>query len=289
MTGAITFAEIDGLTGYSCGIFDVACPECGPARKSSANRKRKTLRIWRKEPEYATFDCERCGVKGWARSDGASVRAPHPHRIRPVPVLAEAQSEKDRVRSALAIWDEAVDPTRTVVETYLASRGLQAGEAAVPTIRFHPALRCEGAIVPAMVALFRDIATDAPCGIHRTFLDGEGRKIDRRMLGRTKDAAIKLDAEETVTEGIGIAKGIETSLAVIGMGWRPVWALGSANAIARFPVLAGLESLTIFADHDDVGIKAARTCGRRWADAGLDARVLRPPAAGADWNDMRAA
>jgi len=203
-----------------------------------------------------------------------------------MPVLAEAQSEKDRVRSALAIWDEAVDPTGTVVETYLAGRGLHVGEAAVEAIRFHPALRYEGATVSAMVALFRDIATDSPCGIHRTFIDGQGRKIDRRMLGRTKDAAIKLNADETVTNRIGIAEGIETSLAVMGMGWRPVWALGSANAIARFPALAGVESLTIFADHDDVGIKAARTCGRRWADAGLDARVLRPPAVGADWNDV---
>ena len=289
MTAAVSFAEIERLTGFQLGIFDCPCPACGPDRASPANRKRKVLRIWRKEPGFATFACQRCGLDGWARPDGASVAASHAHRIPLEPINAEAESEKDRVRAALTIWAEAVDPVGSIVETYLASRGLQASDVAGQAIQFHPALRYEGEIVPGMVALFRDITTDVPCGIHRTFLDGQGRKIDRRMLGRTKDAAIKLDADETVTEGIGIAEGIETALAVIGMGWRPVWALGSANAIARFPVLPGVESLTIFADHDDVGIKAARACGRRWADAGLDARVLRPPAIGADWNDMRAA
>jgi len=289
MTDAITFDAIERLTRFQLGIFDCPCPTCGPDRASPVNRKRKVLRIWRKEPDYATFVCQRCGLEGWARSDSSSLRAPHPPRDPPAHVPAEAELEKERVRSALSIWDEAGDPSGTIVETYLASRGLHAGAAAVHAIRFHPALRYEGATVPAMVALFRDIATDAPCGIHRTFLDGQARKIDRRMLGRTKDAAIKLDADETVTQGIGIAEGIETALAVIGMGWRPVWALGSAGAMARFPVLLTVMSLTLFADHDDAGVKAARTCGRRWADAGLDARVLRPPAVGADWNDARVA
>jgi hypothetical protein len=35
-----------------------------------------------------------------------------------------------------------------------------------------------------MVALFRDIRTNEPCAIHRTFLHGAGRKLDRKMLGR---------------------------------------------------------------------------------------------------------
>jgi len=81
------------------------------------------------------------------------------------------------------------------------------------------------------VALFRDIVTNEPCGIHRTFLDSAGRKLGRKMLGRAGGAAIKLDADEDVTLGLHIGEGIETGIAAQLAGFRPVWALGSANAI----------------------------------------------------------
>jgi hypothetical protein len=154
-------------------------------------------------------------------------------------------------------------------------------------IRFHPALRYEGATMAGILSLFRDNATDSPCGIHRTFLDQRGRKADRRMLGRVKGAAVKLDADTTVTTGIAITEGLETALAIISSGWHPVWAVGSAGGIEHFPVLGGIEAITIFADHDEVGMRAARICARRWADAGIEARILAPPALGSDWNDVR--
>ena len=81
-----------------------------------------------------------------------------------------------------------------------------------------------------MVALFRDIVTNEPCGIHRTFLDIAGRKLGRKMLGGAGGAAIKLDADEDVTLGSFIGEGVETCLAASLGSFRPVWALGSANA-----------------------------------------------------------
>jgi hypothetical protein len=86
---------------------------------------------------------------------------------------------------------------------------------------------------------------------------------------------------------LGLAEGVESALAVIGTGWAPIWAMGSAGAMARFPVLPGIEALTIFADTDEVGLKAARTVGQRWANAGREALVLKPPVVGADFNDLR--
>ena len=74
----------------------------------------------------------------------------------------------------------------------------------------------------AMLALFRDIASQEPCGIHRTFLDSDGRKLDRKMLGRGKSAAIKIDANENVTHGLHIGEGVETCLAAHLAGFRPV-------------------------------------------------------------------
>jgi putative DNA primase/helicase len=55
--------------------------------------------------------------------------------------------------------------------------------------------------------------------------------------------------------------------------------------MANFPVLAGIECLSIFADHDDAGQRAAKQCAQRWADGGRYARIVTPKIAGCDWND----
>ena len=46
----------------------------------------------------------------------------------------------------------------------------------------------------------------------------------------------------------------------------------SAGAMAKFPVMAGIEALTIFPDNDDngVGMRAATTCADRWVAAGRE-------------------
>ena len=145
----------------------------------------------------------------------------------------------NRSAFALQLWNEARDPRGTIVTDYLASRSLTVPDDVADVIRFHPKVKFDGKPVGAMVALFRDIRTNEPCGIHRTFLDGAGCKLDRRMLGRAKGAAIKLDADENVTLGLHLGEGFETCLAAHLAGFRPVWALGSASGIAAFPVCPG--------------------------------------------------
>jgi putative DNA primase/helicase len=95
---------------------------------------------------------------------------------------------------------------------------------------------------------------------------------------------VRLAPDEEVGHGLGLAEGIETALAVAqGFGWRPVWAATSAGAVRTFPVLPGIECLTVFADADDPGIEAARASCRKWAAAGREAVLLAPP--DGDWND----
>jgi putative DNA primase/helicase len=193
-----------------------------------------------------------------------------------------------RLALALRIWNEAHDPRRTVVANYLASRGLTlTGDVAADVIRFHPKLKLDDTPTGAMVALFRDVTTNEPCGIHRTFLDSVGRKLERRMLGRAKHAAIKLDADENVTLGLTIGEGVETGLAARLAGFRPVWVLGSSGAIAAFPVLPGLEAITALGEVGDGGAnhRAAQACAARWMDAGQEAFVV-SPCVGRDLNDV---
>lgn len=218
---------------------------------------------------------------GWARAWlGGSVVAPS----RPPKPPPSARCKPGTIDLARTIWNEAQPAAGTLAEVYLRSRGLSLPPDA--PLRYHPACPRGAERLPAMVALMTDPATGGKCGTHRTFLrpDG-GAKADgvaKQMLGTA--GIVRLCPDTDVLFGLGLAEGIETSLAVMQRtGWRPVWAATSAGAIARFPVLPGLEAITCFADADAPGMTAARACCTRWSDAGREARILAPPAG--DWDD----
>jgi hypothetical protein len=206
-----------------------------------------------------------------------------------IPIPAQSNNEVGNRHRALAIWNEARDPRGTIVDHYLTVvRGLRLpDEIAGDVIRFHQALFFEGAHVAGMVALFRDIRTNEPCGIHRVFLDSEGRKLKRMMLGPAGGAAIKLDADENVTLGLTIGEGIETCIAGWLEGFRPLWALGSANAIGAFPVMAGIEAITVLGETGDGGknVNEMQKCVDRWIGAGKEALGVMP-VAGDDLNTV---
>lgn len=208
-------------------------------------------------------------------------------RPRPIEVKPSRTADETGQRLALRIWNESASIRGTLAEAYLASRGLDVDERAEAALRFNPSLRFGQETVPGMVALFRDLKTDEPCGIHRVFLSREGAKLDRWMLGRIKGAAVKLDPDEEVTLGLVVGEGIESCLAARTLGYRPCWALGSAGAIASMPVLGGIEALTIVGEINDHGAneKAARECGKRWAAAGCEVKWLEP-FGGDDANDV---
>src|SRR5262249_45381553 len=96
-----------------------------------------------------------------------------------------------------------------------------------------------------------------------------------------------------VEYGLHIGEGIETTLAAMALGFRSAWALGSAGAIRAFPVLSGIDALTIIVDHDNpdrngrqAGHEAARECAERWMTAGREVRSVIPRRLGADMADL---
>jgi hypothetical protein len=93
-----------------------------------------------------------------------------------------------------------------------------------------------------------------------------------------------LDPFDSVTTGLFISEGIESGLAARQIGLRPAWALGSAGALGRFPVLAGIETLSILREHDAANEKAANACAERWLAAGREVRDV-TPVHGKDIND----
>jgi Toprim domain len=197
---------------------------------------------------------------------------------------------RDAGSSPVRLFHEAISAKGTIVEKhYLASRQLALPDQHEEVLRFHP--NCPfgpGTRHPCMIALYRDIRTNEPKAIHRTALTPGGEKIDRMTLGPKAGCAIKLSADEDVAEGLTIAEGIETALAGMTLNFRPAWAVGDAGEMGKFPVLSGIECLTILVDNDTSGTGQARAleCSKRWTGKGREVFRVVPTAVGQDMADI---
>jgi hypothetical protein len=271
-----------------------ACPHCGGHDRFSINIKKQV------------FNCRSCSRGGDVLDlvqylDGADFKAAiatlagdERKPIAPVKPVVHREKEDDREKTerALRIWREASEVNGTLAEQYLRRRGLE-----LPgddeALRYFSPCPFGDTRYPALVALFRDIRTDEPRAIHRIALAPGGMLIAKRMLGRVGGCAIKLDGNESVEGGLTIGEGIETCLAARMRGLKPCWALGSAGAIKQFPVLNGIEALTILVDNDppdrngrQAGQEAARECSQRWISAGCEIRRVIPRRTGQDMADL---
>ena len=91
-----------------------------------------------------------------------------------------------------------------------------------------------------------------------------------------------------------IGEGLETVAAAAtrvehrGTLLQPAWALIDSANLSGFPILAGIEALTVLVDHDanGVGQAAAASCAKRWSAAGRNVIRLTPDALGTDFNDL---
>ena len=195
-----------------------------------------------------------------------------------------------RTARALDIWHEAVDIEGTVAVRYLATRKLPLPQGVSGRVlRFHP--NCpfgRGRRSPALVALYTSIRDNVPKAIHRTALTPNGHKLGRMVLGPKAGCAIKLTADEAVTDGLAIGEGLETTLAGMALGFTPAWAVGDARSIGSLPVLSGIEALTVFVDADEseTGQQRARECSARWTAAGREVLRIVPTHIGEDLADI---
>jgi hypothetical protein len=212
--------------------------------------------------------------------------------VKPSVNHVKESDDKEKTQRALGIWNEASEVNDTLAEQYLRRRGLE-----LPNddhaLRFYSPCPFADTTYPALIGLFRDVLTDEPKAIHRIALGPGGILIAKRMLGRVAGCAVKLDADENVELSLSIGEGIETMIAARMRGLRPAWAVGSAGALKNFPVLNGVEALTIIVDHDlpdrngrQAGQEAALECSQRWTAAGREVRRVVPRRQGADMADL---
>jgi putative DNA primase/helicase len=256
------------------GTYRVRCPNCNRGRRDDA------LAITVKADGRIVYFCHRCNLCGW---DGDGEHRP---AAPPSCYTEQRQILSDYGRE---LW-EAACPIAGEARAYLESR-----HCVLPPANGH--LRwCErlrhpcGHIGPALVALVTDAVTGASMSLHRTWITASGRKAaiesPRLLLAahRKTGGVIRLWPDKDVTCRLGVAEGIETALAA-AHGFTPIWAAIDAGNLGALPLLPAIESLTIFADHDDVGLRAAVRLASRWAEAGREVLVVTPEREGHDIAD----
>ena len=87
---------------------------------------------------------------------------------------------------------------------------------------------------------------------------------------------------------LGVAEGVETSIAAHMIFGVPVWATLSTSGMGAFDPPASVKELVIFADNDrnHAGHAAAYKLAHRMAMKGLQVRIEFPATPGTDWNDV---
>jgi len=324
-TDLIMLAQRYGVTLRRAAVneFEGPCPVCGGDDRFAINIKKRTWLcrhcggVGNKNGGKGAIDLvmhvEKCDFTAAVQKlTGASwtpSRAPGPI---PAAVRAEAIDERPEAERALLsarrILSQITPLIGTPGEAYL--RNVRNIDVAAiedvlsrtdaigwhPSVYFsHPADPTYGTLehplhgrrLGCIVGVMTDAVTAVPTGaISRTYLGPDGTKIGKAKTLGAPAGIVRLSADDVLGE-LCIAEGLETCLTgMANFGLRPLWSTGSAGAMADFPVLSGVEALTVIADHDlnGAGERAARAAEARWLAAGKEVALYRRDVFG-DLND----
>jgi hypothetical protein len=280
----MNFQALTDLAGGRLGVIDTVCPLCSHERRPQNQRKR-VLRLW-VDTDAITFCCVHCGAKGYVLADNRS-RLPEVDRERCEQRRAEAvryQADYDetQLRKALWLWGRSCPAEGTIVEAYIAARGLSL-EPLPATLRFLPPTKPERH--PAMIVAFGipeepepgrlSINDGAVRGVHLTLLkpDGSGKadiEPNKIMVGKSTGSPIVLAPMNDLL-GLAVAEGIENALTAYQLNRFGVWAAGAAE---RLPALADIvpdyaDCIAIAIDDDEAGRVNSGELARRLLERGL--------------------
>jgi hypothetical protein len=242
-------------------VVDVACPLCGPTRKSPSNRTRKVLRVWDDGGDFITFKCSRCEESGYAKPEGG--RASAPRRVEPASQVRPAEPVEDKSAKARFLWERSEPAKGSIVEAYLRSRGCWID---TPSIRFLPA---RGEHFHAAISRFG--IGGKTNGVHLTRLssDGTGKAgtdKDKVMLGPSVgEPVVVWDNPERLD--LFITEGIEDAASIAVATGLTCWAAGSAGRIPTvLPHARSFEAVFVAADGDFAGRRALQLAREKRPD-----------------------
>jgi hypothetical protein len=237
---ALTFQDLLRAINGRLGVHDVACPLCGPHRRSPANLISKVLRVWYVSAGFVSFVCARCGETGCARDRNAPQINSDTHaRMRTEIKERNRAAAAERLTKALTLWRSRIPLRGTLGETYLRERRAYRG-LLPPTLGFLPG---RGEYPPAMIAAFGIpdeqrlgclVLPDSKIkGVHLTRLAPDGSDRDRGekakiMIGFSKGLPIVL-APPTDGLALIVSEALENGLSGFEATGLCAWAAGSAS------------------------------------------------------------
>jgi len=198
--------------------------------------------------------------------------------------IQEQQRQEDVRRAAYCrkLWKQGQPIEGTLSQSYLASRNIHQWSA---TQRHHPSLIYANTGEPLPALLTAVQRQGKLVGLHRIYLNADGTKRDKLMLGKCKGGAARLIGS---TGPLIVAEGIETTLALPELHKSDhgrYWSALSASGIKSLELPAKPDQLILAADGDAVGLSAAKELGARAARIGWDVTLMQAPD-GKDWNDI---
>lgn len=213
-----------------------------------------------------------------------------PDGVRDDAVTRGRLSDAEREEKAREIWRAGRSASGTLVERYLRSRAITLKPP--PTLRFiEDAFHAEsGRNLPALIAAVAHWPSSSVTAVQRIFLRGDGEaKADvepaKKSLGTLRGGAVRLAA---AGYQLGLAEGIEDALSAMQLDPKlPCWAtLGATNLVTvELPPLPQASRVTIIADNDRAGMKAAYEAASRFRREGRTALIARPPKGAKDFNE----
>lgn len=124
------------------------------------------------------------------------------------------------------------------------------------------------------------------CGLHRTYLQPNGQKLDvrdpRRSLGHVRGCAIRLGE---ATEELIICEGLEDGLTLHQELQIPVWVSGGTANLPNMNIPDFVFRIVIAADNDPPGERAAMRAADRLSFGRRTVRIMRPDPRFKDFND----
>ena len=292
----IPWETLEQIVDGRQGRVYAPCPLCSAGRRTANSRSSKVLAVTRIDADHINFYCNHCGVNGYAHpATGTSRQLDHTElqRRREQAARFAAHERKRRTQSAVSLWEEAGAFAGSLAESYLReTRKIGDWLDVLPFLdrvfRFHPGCPFGNERLPCLLALVRDIKSNAPLAIHRTALTKDGHKIDRMSLGPVGGGAIKISTVFEIHRGLMIGEGIETVLSASKyFQFKPVWSLIDAGNLSKFPAPLGgaVKCVTIAIDNDEAGIEAAEQCTQRLLEAGVEVVTAKPNRVN-DFNDL---
>jgi hypothetical protein len=201
--------------------------------------------------------------------------------------LNEKPAPKTTSAYARRLWRSAIGVPGTIGENVLRERGLPTTPPAsirfLPSYRYHR--RRPRSALPCLIA-----AAQAPTreivGVQLTFLHPAGRRkadveFPRRAIGPLGASMLRL---APAAPALGIAEGFEKAWAAQLLFGEPVWATLGADRFGVVNWPNDVTRLTIYADNDGPGLKAAREL--RAAHPEIGVRIRYCVAEGQDFDEL---